>query len=189
VEHRSARRRGARLRLERTSIGSPAKPGMTECSATRGQHSRPRRLATPGYIRVRLAYETENFPSWISVFGGSRNPLPVLLDRTSKALQPHLPRALAHDPLHDAGADAQRSADLEDAVAFGAELTYAGLDSRLRFSNHRIREFFRTQCVAKNSDKSARFRREPKHKNPPFVDRFEEDGICSVSIPRQSRGL
>jgi hypothetical protein len=45
----------------------------------------------------------------------------LLRDCTSKvAAQPHLPRVLTHDPLYDAGANAQGSADLEDAVAIGA---------------------------------------------------------------------
>lgn len=47
------------------------------------------------------------------------NPI-LLFYRPPKALQSHLTRVLGHDTLDDAGADAQRSADLEDAVPFGA---------------------------------------------------------------------
>ena len=42
-----------------------------------------------------------------------------------------LPRVLAHYPLHDAGADAQGPADLEDAIALGTQLANAGFDRRL----------------------------------------------------------
>jgi hypothetical protein len=39
-----------------------------------------------------------------------------------------LPRLLFENPLHHAGADAERSADLENAVSVGSQLQYARLD-------------------------------------------------------------
>jgi hypothetical protein len=47
-------------------------------------------------------------------------------------------------------------ADLENAVALGSQLSYAGLDSRLRFSDLRA-VHFQTRNI-KNSDKGVRFR-------------------------------
>src|SRR5258705_12249525 len=42
-----------------------------------------------------------------------------------------LPRLLLENPLNNAGADAELSADLEDAVSVGSQLQYARLDRGL----------------------------------------------------------
>src|SRR5882672_3629712 len=52
-----------------------------------------------------------------------------------------LPRLLFENPLHHAGADAERSADLENAVSVGSQLQYARLDRGLNPTPAQLRTF------------------------------------------------
>ena len=52
-----------------------------------------------------------------------------------------LPRLLFENPLHHAGADAERSADLENAVSVGSQLQYPRFDRRLNPAPAQLRTF------------------------------------------------
>ncbi len=61
--------------------------------------------------------------------------------RQSNYILSRLPRLLFENPLHHAGADAESSADLENAVSVGSQLQYARLDRGLNPTPAQLRTF------------------------------------------------